>query len=126
MITIPFADTDFLLALLKDTDWLKEKATTVYAKHKGKIWVSGYVITELLLVSKRLSLDTERIVADTYRLVEVRGLDESIALLAAHYIKNKKINIFDALHAAYAQFDTILSSDSVFDGLGLERIHLEK
>lgn len=126
MVDIPFVDTDFLLALLKDEDWLKEKAKQVYQRYKETLWCSGYVIVELLLVSRRLNLDAEKLIQNTYRLVEVRGLDESIALLAAHYVKEKKANVFDALHAAYAQFDRILSSDSVFDELGLDRIKFEK
>lgn len=56
----------------------------------------------------------------------MRDLEEKTALLAAHYIKQKKINVFDALHAAYAQFDEIISSDHIFDELGLDRIKLEK
>ena len=78
------------------------------------------------MISKRLNLDPENIVVHTYKIIKVNGLEEKFALLAAHYVKEKKANVFDALHAAYAQFDEIISSDSVFDELGLTRIELEK
>ncbi|MDO8553985.1 MAG: PIN domain-containing protein [Candidatus Micrarchaeota archaeon] len=123
---MPFADTDFILALIKDDDWLKERATTTYDRYKDELWISPHVISELLLICKRLDLDPEKIIVHTYRLVKVRDLEEKTALLAAHYIKQKKINVFDALHAAYAQFDEIISSDHIFDELGLDRIKLEK
>ncbi len=126
MIFIPFVDCDFLLALIKDSDWLKEKATKLYDKHNGSLWTSGYVIAELLLICKKFNLDPEVIVVNVYRTVEVRGLEETTALLAAHYIKEKKVNVFDALHAAHAQFDEIISSDPVYDELGLDRIKLEE
>ncbi|MBI5051368.1 PIN domain-containing protein [Candidatus Micrarchaeota archaeon] len=121
---MPFADSDFILAIIKDEDWLKEKATKVYARYKESLWTSGYTIVEILLISKRLNLDPERIVVHIYRLLKVKDLDERIALLAAHYIKEKKANVFDALHASYSQFDRIISSDAVFDELGIERVSL--
>ncbi len=122
---MPFADADFLVALIKDDDWLKEKASTVYQKYKGTIWTSGFVIAEILLISKRLGLDVEIVVANIYRIVEVRGLDPGAALLAAHYIKENGANVFDAIHAAGAQHDLILSSDKIYDELGLDRLKLE-
>ncbi len=80
----------------------------------------------MLLIAKRLNLDAEKIISGTYQLVEVRDLDRVIAFRAAYYMKEKKINVFDALHAAYAQFDEIISSDHIFDELGLDRIKFEK
>ena len=32
-----FADTDFILALVKDSDWLKENAVKILKENKGKI-----------------------------------------------------------------------------------------
>lgn len=123
---MPFADADFLLALIKDDDWLKEKASVTYQKHKGTIWTSGFVIAEIMLVSKRLELDSEIMVANIYRIIEVRGFEQSVALLAAHYIKENDADVFDAIHAAGAQNDLILSSDKIYDELRLNRLRLEE
>ena len=47
-------------------------------------------------------------------------------IIAAHYMKAKNVNVFDAIHAGYCIRSTIISSDKVFDRLGLKRIALEK
>ena len=112
--------------MLKDSDWLKEKATKTYEKYKGNLWTTGFVVAEILLNCKKYNLDPETVIVNLYLMIDVKGLEQVIALIAAHYIKNKKINVFDALHAAYAQYDEIISSDHVFDELGLDRIKLER
>ncbi|CAM3017672.1 hypothetical protein HASA104033_11955 [Halobacterium salinarum] len=35
---MPYADTDFFIALVKDTDWLQERAATVATEHEGEIY----------------------------------------------------------------------------------------
>lgn len=42
-----YADTDFFLALLKDTDWLKEKAISLAKKYEGQITTSEATFIEL-------------------------------------------------------------------------------
>lgn len=121
-----FADTDFILAMVKDSDWLKEKATQVYHTHKDEIWTNGFVIAEVFIISQRLKLDCEVVVSNIYRMFKVKGLDQETALLAAHFIKHKNVTPFDAIHAASAKPDIILSSDRIFDEvLGLERFKFE-
>jgi predicted nucleic acid-binding protein len=122
---MPFVESDFFIAILKDSDWLKSKAAKAYEKYKGRLWTSPSVIAELLLISEEFGLDPENIIAHIYRLVDVKDLDEVIAVRAAHFMKEEKATAFDALHAAYAQNDLVLSSDSIYDKLGIERIKFE-
>ena len=69
--------------------------------------------------------DPERIVVDVSHIAEIRGIDERILLLAAHFMKEYGLRTFDAMHAAVGRGDEILSSDKVFEKVGLRRIPLE-
>jgi len=37
-----YAETDFLLALIKDEDWLGDAAETVYREHRDELWTSQF------------------------------------------------------------------------------------
>jgi len=65
------------------------------------------------------------LVASVFEIAELRGGETNIFLLAAHYMKEAQAKTFDSLHAAYCGKDKIISSDKVFDKLGLERVKLE-
>jgi len=123
---MPYVETDFFLAILKEDDWLKSKAQELYQKYQGQLWTSPPVITELLLICKEFGLDPEKVIVHVFQIVEVKYIDEGIALQAAHYIKKQKTTVFDALHAAYVQDDVIISSDKIYDKLNLSRIKLEE
>ena len=120
-----YADTDFFLALIKERDWLKARARKLLERYKGRLWTSAFAVVEMLLLSEGLRLDPERIIVDVSQIAEVRGFDVSILLLAAHFMKEYGLRTFDALHAAVGRGDEILSSDKVFERLGLKRIPLE-
>ena len=120
-----YADTDFFLALIKEKDWLKSKAEKLFEQYKGRLWTSMVTITEMMLLAERLELDPERIVVNVSQLTEVRGVDIRVLLLAAHFMKDYGLRTFDSLHAAFCQGDEILSSDKVFERVGLNRIPLE-
>ena len=121
---IPYADTDFFLALLKSDDWLKESATRIYRRHRESIWTSGWAIAELLLVAEEFKMDPERLVADIFEIAAVRDANKETLKGAAHLMKRHGMSTFDALHAASCGDDVIVSSDSVYDALGLPRIKL--
>jgi len=109
-----FADNDFLLALIKDTDWLKRKASKILEEHRGEIETSISVMIELALVCKRLKMNVLKD-SETY----------NACLKAAVYIEKHGLNVFDSFHAAYCYTDSIISSDKVYDKLGIKRIKLE-
>ncbi len=116
-----YADTDFFLALLKPKDWLKDKAKAILNKYKGQITTSEVTFIELMLLAKRYDLDPVKI---TTSVMAICGIDDERLLKAAIYIRDYGVGVFDAFHAAHCD-GTIISSDSVFDKLGIKRIKLE-
>ncbi|HLC67237.1 MAG TPA: PIN domain-containing protein [Candidatus Nanoarchaeia archaeon] len=120
-----YADTDFFLALLKNDDWLKSAASKIYQKYKGNICTSSATFLELFLVAKRLGMDIKQIAVTALEFAELTNGDANSVLLAAHYIQEKNVNVFDAFHAAYAYDLSIVSSDHIFDRIGMRRIALE-
>ena len=109
-----YAETDFLLALVKDEDWLEEAAEMVYRKHRDELWTSQFTLIELLLVAYREQRDTERVVANAASLVEVRG-DVETVVAAATYVEDHGFTPFDALHLVESNGDTIISSDDTYE-----------
>ncbi|OGF01597.1 MAG: pilus assembly protein [Candidatus Edwardsbacteria bacterium RIFOXYD12_FULL_50_11] len=120
-----YADTDFFLAIMKNDDWLKSNARKIYEKYKKELRTSVITLIELLLLSEKYRLDPENIVLSLYSICSIEGIDRKKALLTSYYIKYNKLNVFDALHAAYSAKDDIISSDKAFDDVGIKRIKLE-
>jgi len=110
-----YAETDFLLALLKDEDWLGDAAETVYLEHRSELWTSQFTLIELLLVAYREERDTTRVVTNAAELVEVRG-DVDTVVAAATYVEDHGFTPFDALHLVESDGDTVVSSDGAYDG----------
>tara|TARA_Y100000310_G_C20668899_1_gene809162 strand:- start:575 stop:943 length:369 start_codon:yes stop_codon:yes gene_type:complete len=120
-----FADTDFLLALLKPSDWLKGNALKILKKNKGNISTSLSCALELALLCKRLHLPINETFANLFELVSINEKDRIISLRAATYISRYDFNVFDAFHAASCEEDVIISSDKVYDRIGLKRVDLK-
>ena len=110
-----YVETDFLLALIKDEDWLGEAAETVYREHGAELWTSQFTLIELLLVAYREDRDTERVVTNAAKLVDVRG-DVDTVVAAATYVDDHGFTPFDALHLVESDGDTIVSSDGAYEG----------
>ena len=111
-----YAETDFLLALIKDDDWLGDAAETVYRDHRDELWTSQFTFIELLLVAYREDRNTERVVTNAANLVEVRG-DVDTVVAAATYIEDHGFTPFDALHLVESDGDTIVSSDEAYESV---------
>lgn len=121
-----YADSDFFLGMFKEMDWLKDKAFKAKVAYPNII-TSAATVIEVLHISKRYGVDPEIAVIGIFSIAkEVKGLDRATAFLAMFFIKEKGVGVFDAFHAAYAHNLPILSSDKVFDEIGLHRIALEK
>lgn len=118
-----YAETDFLLALIKDEDWLGGAAERVFQEHKDELWTSQFTLIELLMVAYREGRDTEAVIANAAGLLEVRG-DVQAVLAAATYVEDHEFTPFDALHLVEADGDPIVSSDDIFDPFA-PRIKLE-
>jgi hypothetical protein len=105
-----YAETDFLLALIKDEDWLGEAAATVYRDHQDELWTSQFTLIELLMIAYREERDTERVITNAAALLDVRG-DVDTVVTAATYVEDHGFTPFDALHLVESDGDTIVSSD---------------
>jgi hypothetical protein len=118
-----YVETDFLLALIKDDDWLGDAAETIYRKHEDDLWTSEFTLAELLLVAYREERDVERVLANAIELVNVRGdVDEMLA--AATYVADHDLTPFDAIHLVRSRDEPIVSSDDSYDEFS-ERVSLE-
>ena len=117
-----YADTDFWVALLKDDDWLAERAQEVLEEHGDELKVSLVTFVELFLIEERYSFDRETAVTSVLELAKYEG-DEDVPYQASEYIDDG-LNTFDAFHAALAD-DAVVSSDKAFDSIGIERLALE-
>ncbi len=117
-----YADTDFFLALLKPRNWLKEKAKKLLEKYKDQITTSEATFIELMLLAKRYNLNPVKITASVMAICNIK---DDTPLKAAIYIRDHNIGVFDAFHAAHCT-NTIISSDQVFEKLGIKRIKLEE
>jgi len=121
-----FADTDFILALIKESDWLKENAIKLLKQHKGKIKTSVSVMIELALICKRLNIGLLEIFSNTLEIIELNEESYSICMKAAFYMEKHGLNVFDSFHAASCGEDQIISSDVAYDKIGIKRISLKK
>ncbi|ADD04313.1 PIN domain protein [Natrialba magadii ATCC 43099] len=108
-----YAETDFLLALIKDEDWLGDAAETVYRAHQDELWTSQFTLIELLMVAYREDRDTERVVSNAANLVEVRG-DVDTVVAAATYVEDHGFTPYDALHLVESSGETIVSTDDTY------------
>lgn len=109
-----YVETDFLLALVKDDDWLGEPAQRIYDERREELWTSEFALIELLLGAHREDRNAERVVANAVELLEVRDGGESV-LAAATYVSDRQMTPFDALHLVKSDGDTIASSDGAYD-----------
>ncbi len=111
-----YAETDFLLALIKDEDWLGAAAETVYTEYRDDLWTSQFTLIELLMVAYREERDTERVVSNAASLVDVCG-DVETVITAATYVEDYGFTPFDALHLVESDGETIVSSDDAYKGV---------
>lgn len=109
-----YAEVDFLLALIKEDDWLGEPAERVYTEHREELWTSHLALVELLLVAYREDRDVERVATNASALLEVRGPEDEVLAAAAH-VSERDLTPFDALHLVMSNGDRIVSSDQSYD-----------
>ncbi len=114
-----YADTDFFLALLKPTDWLKENARRILEEEKGRIYTSEATYIELMLLAKRYGLDPVRIAIDVMAICNEKNGEYQ----AAAELISQEVGVFDSFHAVHSN-GKIISSDKIYRKLGLEQIDL--
>ncbi|MFB6253863.1 MAG: PIN domain-containing protein [Halobacteriaceae archaeon] len=120
-----FVETDFLLAIAKDDDWLQEYAEE--ALTDLEVVTSPIAYLELLIVLERYQFDYVRLFANLLEIVPAGDkTEQQIVLKAVNYFEDG-MTPFDAFHAAIAETRglPILSSDSVYEEIDPKRIALE-
>lgn len=124
-----YAETDFILALIKGKDWLKDNAEFLYEKYKNEIWSSQITLQELMLYCYKNKIDSLTVSEETVKLIRIKSVPINYEYLVAssHIMNRYNASPFDAMHAIAAKEDgTIISSDSIYDKIGLKRIKLEE
>lgn len=79
-----------------------------------------------MLLARRDEVDPERMLENTLGLATLKGGDPLVFLRAAQLMNEHKAGAMDSLHAAFCgDDDRLISSDRVFDRLGVKRVRLE-
>ena len=120
-----YVETDFLLALIKDADWLKDRAEEKL--EEDDVVTSTHSYLELLLIRERHEFDYIKLFSNMLDVVPVGTEEErQIVLKAVNYFEGG-MTAFDAFHAATAEThgNSILSSDKAYEDVDPERIPLE-
>jgi predicted nucleic acid-binding protein len=120
-----YVETDFLLALAKDADWLKDRAEDALEEHD--VVTSSYAYLEVLLIREQHEFDYIKLFSNMLDIVPVETEEEQqIVLKAVNYFE-EGMTAFDSFHAATAETRgyPILGSDKAYDGVDSERLPLE-
>ncbi|MDO8460329.1 MAG: PIN domain-containing protein [Nanoarchaeota archaeon] len=128
-----YADSDFFLALLKDSDWLKEKAKKIYEENKKSIYVSPFTVVELMVVCIREEIPLKETLLQISRIAELTFIKWDLFFKAAEYVENGA-TVFDALlmafakesEVAFSEESEIISSDKIYEKFGFKVIDLKK
>jgi predicted nucleic acid-binding protein len=117
---MPYADTDFFIAIANSDDRLNSWAIKVLEEYEGQIYTSILTLVELALVSVRKGIPVEGMIASVLSIAELKGASKSSALAAAHLIDHEKTGVFDSFHASLCGGE-IISSDHIYEKLGVKR-----
>ncbi|XGI84061.1 PIN domain-containing protein [Halorutilales archaeon Cl-col2-1] len=120
-----YVETDFLIALVKDDDWLQERAEE--ALEERDVVTSPFSYLELLIIRERHEYDYVRLFSNLLEVVPAGSDDENQAVLKAIDYYEKGMTPFDAFHAAIAENRGLglLSSDKAYEDVDPERLPLE-
>ena len=127
-----YVETDFLTALVKDEDWLRESALHALDE-RDDLHTSILAYAEVLVLfydreRADYEIDAPRAIANLLELVPITPPEhEDAVLAAAAFIEEYDLTPFDALHAGVAATggERVLSSERDYDTVGLDRVPLE-
>ena len=88
-----YADTDFFLTLLKEKDWLKEKAKKTLKEYEGQITTSIVTFIELAFFAKKYDFDAVRLFTS---VMTICGIEDERILKAAIY-RDHGLRVFSTL-----------------------------
>lgn len=126
-----YVETDFLTALVKDDDWLRDAALRALEEHDD-VHTSILAYAEVLVLfydrdEAAYDIDAPRAVANLLELVPIAPEDhEDSVLAAAAFLDEYNMTPFDALHAGVVTEGggRVLSTEQDYDEIGLDRLPL--
>ena len=120
-----YVETDFLLALIKDSDWLQGSAEEALDEYEVETSLFSYL--ELLLARERYEFDYVPLVANLLELVPVQDEEEKQVVLKAVNYYDEGMTPFDAFHAATTETRgmNVLSSEKDYEDIEVARVPLE-
>ena len=128
-----YLDADLFIAVLKEEDRLKSSAEEIFtAVREGKIeaFTSAATLLEILFWASRVKPRRARLreyIRVVARLVSsVAPLGYGDLVVAAEFLQTQPVFVLDAIHAAVAGKWPIVSSDAIYERLGLRRIEPAK
>lgn len=127
-----YVETDFLTALVKEDDWLRESALAALDENED-LHTSILAYAELLVLfydreQADFVIDAPRAITNLLEMIEIRPeRHEDAVLVAATFLDEYHMTPFDALHAGMAVIGdgSVLSSERDYDDVGLDRVPLE-
>jgi len=127
-----YVETDFLAALVKDDDWLRDAAISALDE-RDDLHTSILSYAELLVLfydreANDYEIDAPRAITNLLELVPiVPERHEKAVLAAAAFIDEHGMRPFDALHAGIVATgdERVLSTEQDYDVVGLDRTALE-
>ena len=121
-----YADTDFFLALMKDSDWLKEKAIKIFNDSIDEIYITPFTIAEMMIICKRENINIKETLFHISRIAKLENMEWEIFFKACNFIE-KGATIFDSLlMASCNEKDEIISSDNIYQKFRFKVIDLKK
>jgi len=128
-----YVETDFLLGLAKQDDWLQDAAHNSLEEYE-EIHTSITAYTEFLMLAydeetADYTVDVGRVVANLVELVPVRPQEHEEAVLTATVLAaEQEFTPFDAIHAGIAIVtdESVLSTEQDYDTIELDRIPLDE
>ncbi|ELZ92983.1 PilT protein domain-containing protein [Haloferax mucosum ATCC BAA-1512] len=127
-----YVETDFLIALVKNEDWLRDSALEAL-QERDDIHTSILAYAEVLVLfydreQSEYDIDAPRAIANLLELVPITPKEhEDAVLAAAAFLEEYRLTPFDALHAGViaTSGEEVLSSEQDYDTVGLDRTPLE-
>ena len=106
---------------------MKTRAEEIYESNHKEIWTSTITLQEIILYAVREGHNPSEYVEKILGLVKVKEsiITIEMCLGVTDLINKYNFTIFDAFHAMICEGDIIISSDKIYDRLGLKRIKLE-
>lgn len=126
-----YVETDFLVALVKEDDWLRDSAVAALEEHDD-LHTSILSYAEVLVLfydrdSSEYDIEVARAITNLLELVPiVPATHEEAVLAAASFIEEDGLTPFDALHAGLVAVrdERVCTSEQAYDSVGLDRVSL--